>query len=132
MKIVKFLLPLVALFFAGQVLAHVHLTQTVPADKAMLTQTPDTLILNFSGPVRLTKISLTDADNTSVEFGFTPSASASEQFSWALPVLQSGNYQVSWIALGADGHKMSGDFSFMLHGPSASATAVASPHSHQH
>jgi copper resistance protein C len=132
MKIVKLLLPLVALLLAGQVFAHVQLTEAVPADKAMLLQTPTTLSLNFSGQVRLTKVSLTGADNNSVEFGFTPSATPAEQFSWTLPVLESGNYRVSWVALGADGHKMSGDFGFMLHVTSAAEAVSAAKHSHQH
>jgi copper resistance protein C len=132
MKIVKLLLPLVALLFAGQVFAHVRLTEAVPADKAMLMQTPATLSLAFSGQVRLTKVTLTAADNTSIAFGFTPSAVPAEQFSWALPVLQSGNYQVSWVALGADGHKMSGDLAFMLHGSGASEAVSASQSSHKH
>jgi copper resistance protein C len=132
MRIVKLLLPLVALLFAGQVLAHVRLTEAVPADKAMLMQTPAKLSLTFSGPVRLTKVTLTAADNTSIAFGFMPSAAPAEQFSWALPVLESGNYQVSWVALGADGHKMRGDLAFMLHATSAPDAEPAARHSHQH
>jgi hypothetical protein len=132
MKIAKLLLPLLAVLFAGQVLAHVHLTDSVPADNAMLMQTPAKLSLTFSGEVRLTKVSLTTTNNNSVQFGFMPSAIAAEQFSWALPALQSGNYQVSWVALGADGHKMSGDFGFMLHSSGAPETVSASQSSHKH
>jgi copper resistance protein C len=132
MKIVKLLLPLLALLFAGQVLAHVRLTEAVPADNAMLMQTPATLSLSFSGQVRLTKVTLTTAENNPIAFGFTPSAAAAEQFSWALPLLESGNYRVSWVALGADGHKMSGELSFMLHAASAPEAETAARHSHQH
>jgi copper resistance protein C len=132
MKITKIVLPLVALLFAGQVFAHVQLTAAVPADKAMLMQTPTTLSLTFSGKVRLTKVSLTGADDNSVEFGFTPSADAAGQFSWNLPVLNSGSYRVSWVALGADGHKMSGDYSFMLHSSTAPEAVSSTQQSHQH
>lgn len=132
MNIVKLLLPLAALIFAGPVFAHVQLTNAVPADNAMLMQTPHRLSLTFSGKVRLTKLSLSSADNNSVEFGFKPSAAAAEQFSWALPVLSRGNYRVSWVALGADGHKMSGDFGFMLHGAATPETGSSAQHPHQH
>lgn len=115
-KLLKILGSLAVLFMTTMVSAHVDLTETIPADKAMLMQSPATLKLTFSGPVRMMKLSLVDAEQKAVKFGFAASATAASEFEWPLPPLKSGNYQVSWIVMGQDGHKMTGDYGFMLHG----------------
>ena len=78
-------------------------------------QSPERLTLTFSGDVRLAKVTMKDSANQSVDFEFKPSTSASSNFSWDLPNLNAGRYSVNWVVLGGDGHKMSGDFNFMLH-----------------
>jgi copper resistance protein C len=114
-KLVKIVGTLTVLLMTTMVSAHVDLTETIPADKAMLMQSPTTLKLTFSGPVRMMKLSLIDAEKTAVKFGFSPSATAASEFAWPLPPLKSGSYHVRWIVMGQDGHKMTGDYGFMLH-----------------
>lgn len=125
------LLILLCLVFAGPALAHVKPSGSVPADNAMLMQAPDVLSISFSGPIRLTKVTLLHDSGSTVDFGFTPTAAAT-QFSWPLPVLELGSYQVSWVGLGEDGHKMKGDFSFMLHASTDAGVKAESAHAHQH
>ncbi len=125
------LLTLLCLAFAGPVLAHVKQSGSVPADNAMLMQAPDVLSISFSGPIRLTKVTLLHDNGNTVDFGFTPTAVAT-QFSWPLPVLEIGSYQVNWVSLGEDGHKMKGDFSFMLHAGADAGVKADSAHAHQH
>ena len=125
------LLILLCLVFAGPALAHVKPSGSVPADNAMLMQAPDVLSISFSGPIRLTKVTLLHDSGSTVDFGFTPTAAAT-QFSWPLPVLELGSYQVSWVGLGEDGHKMKGDFSFMLHASTDAGEKAESAHAHQH
>ncbi|WP_233081803.1 copper resistance CopC family protein [Rheinheimera soli] len=125
------LLTLLCLAFAGPVLAHVKQSCSVPADNAMLMQAPDVLSISFSGPIRLTKVTLLHDNGNTVDFGFTPTAVAT-QFSWPLPVLEIGSYQVNWVGLGEDGHKMKGDFSFMLHAGADAGVKADSAHAHQH
>lgn len=125
------LLTLLCLAFAGPVLAHVKQSGSVPADNAMLMQAPDVLSISFSGPIRLTKVTLLHDNGNTVDFGFTPTAVAT-QFSWPLPVLEIGSYQVNWVGLGEDGHKMKGDFSFMLHTSTDAGVKADSAHAHQH
>ena len=96
--------------------AHVSLKQSTPENNAMLMQSPKQLTLTFSGEVRLAKVLLKDSENKPVDFSFKPSATPNKNFNWSLPNLAEGNYAVKWIALGGDGHKMSGTFNFMLHG----------------
>jgi methionine-rich copper-binding protein CopC len=95
--------------------AHISLKQSSPENSAMLMQSPEQLTLTFSGEVRLAKVVINDTDNQAVNFNFKPSTKAASNFSWPLPNLEKGNYTVRWIALGGDGHKMSGTFDFMLH-----------------
>jgi methionine-rich copper-binding protein CopC len=125
------LLTLLCLAFAGPVLAHVKQSGSVPADNAMLMKAPDVLSISFSGPIRLTKVTLLHDNGNTVDFGFTPTAVAT-QFSWPLPVLEIGSYQVNWVSLGEDGHKMKGDFSFMLHAGADAGVKADSAHAHQH
>ncbi len=125
------LLTLLCLAFAGSVLAHVKQSGSVPADNAMLMKAPDVLSISFSGPIRLTKVTLLHDNGNTVDFGFTPTAVAT-QFSWPLPVLEIGSYQVNWVGLGEDGHKMKGDFSFMLHAGADAGVKADSAHAHQH
>ena len=125
------LLTLLCLAFAGPVLAHVKQSGSVPADNAMLMQAPDVLSISFSGPIRLTKVTLLHDNGNTVDFGFTPTTVAT-QFSWPLPVLEIGSYQVNWVGLGEDGHKMKGDFSFMLHASADAGGKADSAHAHQH
>ncbi|QBL09645.1 copper resistance protein CopC [Rheinheimera sp. D18] len=133
LKTLKIVSAIAVLLMATTVSAHVDLTETVPADEAMLMQSPTMLKLTFSGPVRMMKLSLTDAEKNAVKFGFTPSATTASEFEWPLPSFKSGNYQVSWIVMGEDGHKMSGDYGFMFHGDmKMDVKQPASHNSHQH
>ncbi|MGI5309802.1 copper resistance CopC family protein [Rheinheimera sp. WS51] len=139
LKTLKIVSAIAVLLMATTVSAHVDLTETVPADEAMLMQSPATLKLTFSAPVRMMKLSLIDAEKKAVKFGFAASATAASEFEWPLPPLKSGEYQVSWIVMGQDGHKMTGDYSFMLHGDMKLEAKQLSnqslnhqSHSHQH
>ncbi|MBU1310946.1 MAG: copper resistance protein CopC [Gammaproteobacteria bacterium] len=132
MKKVITLLAVLSMAAATPVLAHVKLTASVPADNAMLTQAPATLSISFSGPIKLIKVELLQDATTAIAFAFTPSLEAATQYSWPLPPLAAGNYQVNWVGLGNDGHKMKGDFSFMLHASKDSGVKADSAHAHQH
>ena len=132
MKKVISLLAVMGIAAAAPVLAHVKQSSSVPADNAMLMQTPATLSISFSGPVKLTKVELLQNAATTIVFGFTPSLEAATQYSWPLPPLAAGNYQVNWVGLGNDGHKMKGDFSFILHAGADAGVKADSAHSHQH
>lgn len=132
MKKVISLLAVMGLAAAAPVLAHVKQSGSVPADNAMLMQAPATLSISFSGPIKLTKVELWQNATTAVAFGFAPSLEAASQYSWPLPPLEAGNYQVNWVGLGNDGHKMKGDFGFMLHAGADAGVKADSAHAHQH
>ncbi|WP_339773075.1 copper resistance CopC family protein [uncultured Paraglaciecola sp.] len=117
MKKIKIAACLLGLAISASSWAHVGLKQTSPAQDAMLMDSPSELSLTFSGKVRLIKVSVSNDNQASVAFGFKPSADAAVTYQWPLPALATGTYGVDWTALGEDGHKMSGEYLFTLHGP---------------
>jgi hypothetical protein len=52
-------------------------------------------------------------------------AQSQANFAIALPALKPAKYTVSWMIMGDDGHKMKGEFGFMLHGAQAAAIDAA-------
>ncbi|MCA0900098.1 MULTISPECIES: copper resistance CopC family protein [Microbulbifer] len=98
-----------------QAAAHAKLVESVPADGSMLQQSPAALSLTFNKPVRLVKLILSAEQHGNIDFSFQPARVPSAALEFALPKLAVGNYKVEWVAMGADGHKMSGSFQFMQH-----------------
>jgi methionine-rich copper-binding protein CopC len=97
----------------------------------MLMESLEEIELHFASEVNLIKLELVDrANGESVSLGFKPTTAAATDFSQPLPALKIGTYQVNWAAMGADGHKMEGDFSFMMHVES-DAGAMMHPDSDQ-
>ena len=104
------------LTISASVMAHTGIKSTFPANEQMLEAAPKQLTLNFGAPVRLMKVVLMDGEHKDLEIGFKPTAKADKSFKIAVPKIEMGEYMVSWVSMGKDGHKMSGDFSFMVHG----------------
>ena len=97
------------------VFAHTGLTSSLPADNAMLMKSPEVIEVTFGNPVRLVSLSIANTKGEPIETAFKPSMEASDTFSYNLPMLMPSTYKVSWTIMGDDGHKMKGDFSFMVH-----------------
>ena len=109
----------IAIIFAAMtsmsVLAHTGLTSSMPANNAMLMKSPQVIEVTFGTPVRLVSLSIANTKGEPIETAFKPSMEASGTFSYNLPMLMPSTYKVSWTIMGDDGHKMKGDFSFMVH-----------------
>jgi methionine-rich copper-binding protein CopC len=108
-------IAIITAIMSTSVFAHTGLTSSIPANNAMLMKSPEKVEVVFKDEVRLVSLSVLNAKDESVEIDFTPSMKASETFSYDLPMLKPSNYTVSWTIMGEDGHKMKGDFSFMVH-----------------
>ncbi|MFQ3208333.1 MAG: methionine-rich copper-binding protein CopC [Glaciecola sp.] len=96
-------------------LAHIGLKSSAPADDAMLMKSPEEVEVRFEDEVRLVSLSVVNSKDEPVEINFAPSMEASKTFTYDLPMLTPSTYNVSWTIMGEDGHKMKGDFSFMVH-----------------
>lgn len=97
---------------AGSVAAHSKKQSTVPADGAVLTASPDTIMMNFDMPLRVTLIALRDDAGADHALTRTDNMQPVSDFSATAPALGAGKYTVEWRGLAADGHPMQGQFSF--------------------
>ncbi|PWQ92296.1 copper resistance CopC family protein [Leucothrix pacifica] len=114
MMFLKTIMATAVLLISVSVLAHTDIKSTFPANEQALTEAPTQLTLTFSGPVRLMKVLMNNSEAEALDIEFKPTAEASKSFNVSLPDLEMGQYLVSWVSMGKDGHKMKGDFSFTV------------------
>jgi len=110
-------IPSLVLIFAltsSGVFAHSTKEETEPADSAVLTIPPDAIGMQFDMPMRVTLISLTDADGRDYALTRSDDMQPVSEFSAVPPDLPSGRYTVEWRGLAEDGHPMQGAFSFEI------------------
>tara|TARA_R100001039_G_scaffold14861_1_gene8455 strand:+ start:5221 stop:5634 length:414 start_codon:yes stop_codon:yes gene_type:complete len=107
------LLAAVVMVPAGTALAHNQLTSSAPGHEAVVTS-PNQLVLNFNGDVRLLRLALVHGTSHNIDFGFSPSTAAQSTFSYELPALMTGTHTVDWTIIGTDGHTISGSFNFVV------------------
>jgi methionine-rich copper-binding protein CopC len=104
------------LAFASLAAAHTPLTASVPAAKATVSAPVRQIVLEFGGDVRLTAVVLTDAQGGNRKVAAPPAAVA-KKFSLAVEEeLRPGPYTVTWRAVGADTHVISGEIPFTVAG----------------
>jgi methionine-rich copper-binding protein CopC len=94
-------------------LAHAQLASSVPADQAVLESPPKELALHFTEAVRLTAVTVARDAEAAKQIDSLPTG-AMKDFSLAPPALAAGRYRVSWRALAADSHVMTGSFTFSV------------------
>ena len=103
----------VALLAAGTAFAHTRLAASVPAAMAEVSS-PSEIVLTFSEPVHVTALTVQTDVGVEQAIGDIPMGPAE---SFAVPVtgkLAPGEYFVSWRAVSADTHIVSGEFSFVV------------------
>ena len=93
--------------------AHAEISESVPADRAILATAPENVMLRFSEAVRLTALSVQGDGAAKQSLGPLPSDS-SEQFSIGLPPLENGHYVVVWRALSEDTQVTTGQLMFAV------------------
>lgn len=98
---------------AQAAIAHTELSESAPANHAMLEGAPEDVMLHFSEPVRLTALTVQKSGASKQSLGPLPGEN-SERFVVATPMLTDGHYTVSWRALSEDTHVISGEFMFMV------------------
>src|SRR5690606_21261644 len=94
--------------------AHTGLRKATPESGSTVAEAPKEIVLEFSGPVRLTTVSLASAAGKKVEMGALPTATE-QRFALSIDgALASGDYVVTWRAVGADTHVVSGELKFSV------------------
>jgi methionine-rich copper-binding protein CopC len=79
-----------------------------------LKEAPEVLELGFSTDVQLLKLDIADDAGTAQVVDFRPAPAAARNFSIPLPALAPGAYAVTWTIVGADGHRVEGNLSFLV------------------
>ena len=120
MKILTIMITSGLLLISSALFAHTTMKSTIPANNAVLQEEPKTLSLTFKADVQLMKVGLRDTNLEAVTIDFKPTAKAAKSFIVELPELTTvGIYNASWMVMGKDGHKMKGNFVFMINSLSA-------------
>ena len=114
MKSIKPYLVLPALLLSSALYAHTKLTESMPADGAVLSEAPAALELKFSDEVQLLKLEIANDAGANQETDFAPSADSATTFSVTLPALAPSAYAVKWTIVGADGHRVEGNLGFLV------------------
>lgn len=100
--------------WATGALAHSPLDATTPAHEATVAQAPAEVILDFKNDIRLTRVSVTHADQPSVPLDLNGFDGFITTYAIALEAMGSGPYLIEWRGLGADGHALNGSFTFTV------------------
>ena len=109
----SFAFALVLVFvFAGAAAAHSRPEATAPANGEVIAEAPPVVAISFDEPMRVTRIELTNAGGDAFALERTDEMAPVTRFEATPPPLPAGRYTVKWRGLSADGHPMSGRFSF--------------------
>ena len=128
------IMAVILLVSIGQASAHTALATSFPANASTLDKIPEALMLEFTEPVRLLRLEMFRAENSSneninLEFEATPNSLST--YSIPLRALNAGNYQVNWAVMGADSHMVQGTIEFGI-GPQVETNHAPSHASQAH
>ena len=103
--------------WSAQSWAHPKCKHTYPAPEAVLDKAPPHIDLHCTSAleVAFSKVQVNDASGQQVDKGgLQGDPKDPKRMVLPLPPLQPGVYKVLWNAVGRDGHKTKGDFSFTI------------------
>lgn len=117
MKTIAVLMGLLMfVWLSGRALAHSELVAAEPAPGAQLAESPSEIRLTFSEPVAASSQIIVLSENFQQVEGLVPQFNPEQpQVVYTpLPPLEPGVYTVQWAAASADGHQISGSYSFSI------------------
>ncbi len=107
------LLTVALLALCASAQAHTHLKSAVPAEGSTV-QAPEQITLSFSGPARLTALTIQkDGDSKEQKIAPLPEQ-ATSQVTVPVPKLTPGKYLLNWRIVSGDQHVMSGKLNFTV------------------
>ena len=120
-NMIKFCLKLfIMLGVATQIQAHTGLKESIPVADSRVQVAPSQIELIFTGPVRLIKLDVVGV--TEPQINFSPASEPESVYRIPAAGLANGEYELTWAAVGADGHTMADSFRFVV-GLSAASSA---------
>lgn len=93
--------------------AHPTLTESTPAADTTVHAVPEAIRLVFKGPVRLARVEVLRNDQT-LATDFRPASEAIATYRIKPQGMGSGDFTVTWTAVGADGHTVNSSFGFVV------------------
>ena len=112
-NMVKFCLNLfITLGVVTQIYAHTGLKESIPAADSRVQVAPSQIELIFTGPVRLIKVDV--VGDTEPQINFSPASEFGSAYLIPAAGLVNGEYELTWAAIGADGHTMADSFRFVV------------------
>ncbi|MCB1509024.1 MAG: copper resistance protein CopC [Hyphomicrobiaceae bacterium] len=104
-------------FLAGAILpaaAHSQRRMTVPEDGAVLSASPEEIVLTFDAQTQVTYIALKNAQGEVVSLETADRMRPLVRFTAEPGAMGAGAYEVEWRGLSADGHPLQGRFGFSV------------------
>ncbi len=118
LRILSFFLALsISALVTPIVFAHAAIQASLPAADAILEATPKEIVLTFDEDVEplFSSVTLKNSTGNDIELGkLSKDATNARILRISVPSLKSGTYKVLWIAVGHDGHRRKGEFTFMV------------------
>lgn len=94
--------------------AHTPLASSAPGNGASVAAPVEELMLEFREPVRLTAVTLADSSGKERALGAVPTEIAARFTLAVRDDLAPGDYSITWRAVGADTHIVSGEVRFTV------------------
>ncbi len=113
---------------AFQVQAHTRLSAATPANETVTEAAPKEIVLEFNADVRLLAVTLEKSGEQTIELGPLPDGNQQLFTVAVLADLSAGDYLVSWRAVGADTHTVSGEIHFAVTGEESLASRLSADH----
>ncbi len=109
---------ILTLFFIGlfteMSMAHTKVTNTVPANEAVLKKSPQEIKLTFPEALKITALKLLDSEGTELTLEHQKTLTPIKEKIAIPPTLGAGTYRVIWRGISADGHPIKGQISFSI------------------
>ncbi len=108
----KLLLAAAMATFATGSFAHSEVKSVIPANNATVEAVPETIVINFSKKMRLTKLTMTHMEKHTVDLNIDGLKKFKKSAIVPMESKGAGTYKFEWRGLGKDGHAMKGEFMF--------------------
>ena len=104
---------LFALMISVTASAHTALKKSMPANGAIIQQSPAHISLTFNGPIKLVKLELMGVGHE-MPTNFENNSEAKANFMIETPGMHPGKFTVNWAVIGEDGHTVTDSYSFTV------------------
>lgn len=108
---------IVTLLLSSLAWGHAAAQISSPANGAELTQSPKELSIQFNGAAKLVSLTIVDSVGNADKLDISEAKAVDGLISVQISPLQPESYEVTWRAMGADGHITAGTFKFAVIAP---------------